>query len=301
MNHSTVKLPNFLIFGVQKAGTTSVYNYLKQHPEVYLSPVKEPNFFEKDWDQLAEQGHQFNPRQIVTFEQYSNLFEAVTNEIAIGEVSPNYLFHYKTSIGQIKRYVPNAKLIAILRNPVDRAISDYLMHVREAQSKTPLKEQIQYKANKSFVILKGKYYQAVKQYFEEFGREQVSILLYDDLRKDSQNFMQEIYQIIGVNPSFEADTSQKSQVAQMPKNEAINKLLVRKNPLRSLSATLLKPLLSEEKRQTLRSFLIGMNSKSKNEIDSFNEEKELLLDVYRDDILKLQDLIDRDLSPWLTI
>ncbi|MDJ0662831.1 MAG: sulfotransferase [Crocosphaera sp.] len=301
MDHSNVKLPNFLIFGVQKAGTTSVYNYLKQHPEVYLSPVKETNFLEKDWPKLIEQGRRFKAKKIVTFEQYKDQFKGVTNEIAIGEISPNYLFHHKTSIELIKRYVPNAKLIAILRNPVDRAISDYLMHVREGQSNTPLKEQIKYRYHKSFVILKGCYYQQVKHYFEEFGREQVSIFLYDDLRKDSQKFLQEIYKTIGVNPDFEADTSQKSQVAQLPKNEDINKLLVRKNPIRSLSATLLKPILSEEKRQKLRSFLISINSKSKKEIDSFDEEKELLLNLYRDDILKLQDLLDRDLSAWLTI
>ncbi|ACB49489.1 putative sulfotransferase [Crocosphaera subtropica ATCC 51142] len=301
MNDSDVKLPNFLIVGIQKAGTTSVYNYLKQHPQVYLSPLKETNFLEKDWPQLIEQGHQFNPKKIATFEQYKNLFEGVTNEIAIGEISPNYLFHYKTSTELIKRYVPHAKLIAILRNPVERAISDYLMHVREAQSNRSLKEQIQYRADKSFVITKGKYYQPVKYYFEQFSQEQVSIFLYDDLRKDSQKFIQDIYKTIGVNPDFEPDTSRKSQVAQVPKNKAVNNLLVRKNPIRSLSASLLKPLLSEKKRQQVRSFLIGMNSKSKEEIDSFDEEKQLLLNLYRDDILKLQDLIDRDLSPWLTI
>ncbi|WP_232826274.1 hypothetical protein [Cyanothece sp. BG0011] len=81
----------------------------------------------------------------------------------------------------------------------------------------------------------------------------------------------------------------------------MNNLLVRKNPIRSLSASLLKPLLSEKKRQKLRSLLIGMNSKSKDEIDSFDEEKKLLFNLYHDDIVKLQDLIDRDLSPWLTI
>ncbi|WP_035800782.1 sulfotransferase family protein [Crocosphaera chwakensis] len=301
MNNSDIKLPNFLIVGIQKAGTTSVYNYLKQHPEVYLSPVKETDFLEKDWEKLIEQGHQFKPKKIVTFEQYKNLFKGVKNEIAIGEISPNYLFHYKTSTELIKRYVPNAKLIAILRNPVERAISDYLMHVREAQSNTSLKEQIQYKSDKSFVIIKGKYYQPVKHYFEHFGREQVSIFLYDDLRKNSKKFIQDIYKIIGVDPDFEPDTSRKLQVAQVPKNQAVNNLLVRKNPIRSLSANLLKPLLSEKKRQKLRSLLIGMNSKSKDEIDSFDEEKQLLLNLYHDDILKLQDLIDRDLSPWLTI
>ena len=107
---------------------------------------------EKDWQELAKQGHQFKPKQIVIFEQYSELFEGVTNEIAVGEISPNYLFYHQTSIGQIKRYVPDAKLIAIFRNPVDRAISDYLMHLREALDNRTLKEQIENKADKSFEI-----------------------------------------------------------------------------------------------------------------------------------------------------
>ncbi|MGB5596332.1 MAG: sulfotransferase [Crocosphaera sp.] len=301
MTQSSTKLPNFLIVGFQKCGTTSVYNYLNQHPQVYMSAVKETNFLEQDWEKLAATGHQFKPKQIRTFEQYSQLFEGVTNEIAIGEASPNYLFKYQSSAEQIKRYVPNAKLIAILRNPVDRAISDYLMHVREAQSSTSLKEQIQHKAHKSFIILKGYYYQPIKYYLEQFSREQLSILLYDDLCKDAEKFVQEIYKIIGVDSNFQPNTSRKAQVAELPKNQAVNNLLRRKNPIRSLTATLLKPLLSEKNRQAIRSRLIAMNSKSKAEIESFDEEKELLLKLYRDDILQLQDLIDQDLSSWLTL
>ena len=87
----------------------------------------------------------------------------------------------------------------------------------------------------------------------------------------------------------------------MPKNEGIHKLLVKHNPIRSLSSSLLKPLLSKEKRQRLRSFLISMNSKSKEDMASFDEEKQLLLNLYREDILQLQDLIDRDLSAWLNL
>ena len=70
MKNSSFKLPNFLIVGIQKAGTTSVYNYLEQHPQVYTSPIKETNFLEKDWQKLAEKGHKFNSKHIVTFEQY---------------------------------------------------------------------------------------------------------------------------------------------------------------------------------------------------------------------------------------
>ncbi|MEQ8956354.1 MAG: sulfotransferase, partial [Coleofasciculus sp. C2-GNP5-27] len=76
-----MKLPTFLIIGVQKAGTTSIYNYLKQHPQIYMSPVKETNFLEKNWEELETQ----RKAKIDTFEKYCQLFEGVTDEIAIGE------------------------------------------------------------------------------------------------------------------------------------------------------------------------------------------------------------------------
>jgi hypothetical protein len=102
-------LPTFIIIGVQKAGTTSIYHYLQQHPQVYMSPVKEPHFLERDWPQLAADSPEVKQPRINTWEKYQALFAGVTDETAIGEASVNCLFHYDQSIDLIKRYVPDAQ------------------------------------------------------------------------------------------------------------------------------------------------------------------------------------------------
>ncbi|MEQ9549037.1 MAG: sulfotransferase [Coleofasciculus sp. G3-WIS-01] len=291
-------LPTFLIIGVQKAGTTSIYNYLNQHPQIYMSPVKETNFLEKNWEEIEDQ----RKAKIDTFEKYCQLFTGVKDEIAIGEASPNYLFHYESSSERIKRYVPNAKLIAVLRNPIDRAYSDYLMHIRDAIGKgkrTSLSEQIKYRADKSFLILKGFYYKHLQHFYEEFDRDKIKVYLYDDLSKDPVEFMQNMYRFVGVDDTFLPDVSKKAQVAQVPKNTAVNNILRQQNPLRTMVSSGLRFILPLEVRQNLRSRLIQMNSQDKKAAPLSPEDRQQLIELYREDILKLQDLIQRDLSAWL--
>ncbi len=291
-------LPNFLIVGVQKAGTTSIYNYLQEHPQVYMSLVKETNFLEKDWEKMPPE--QQNKNGIVTLEKYSELFANVKAEIAIGEASPNYLFHYESSAARIKKYVPDAKLIVVLRNPVERAYSDHLMHRRDAIGYRSLSEQIKHSSHKSFVLLKGFYYVPLKYYFDRFGQEQVKVFFYDDLCENPQNFMRSMYQYLGVDDNFLPNTARKAQVAKIPKNKTINNLLNRKNILRNTAANILKKVMPVESRQKLRDRLINLNSKSKQAEPLSTEERQQLIELYREDILQLQDLLGRDLSKWLT-
>ncbi|MGD1714233.1 sulfotransferase family protein [Dapis sp. BLCC M172] len=296
-----MKLPTFLVVGIEKAGTTSIYQYLNQHPQVYMSPVKETNFLERDWENF--QGKP-NPKRIDTWEKYCNLFNNVQEEIAIGEVSPNYLFHYKSSSERIIKYVPDVKMIAILRNPVDRAYSDYLMHLRDSinvEKVRSLTEQVEFRADTSFTLKKGLYYTPVKYYFDTFGKERVKIYLYNDLSEDSSTMMQDMYQFIGVDSNFIPDTSKRQQVAVVPKNQSINNLIKTKNPLRSAVSSVLKVVMPLEMRQKLRSGLINLNSGGKELKPLTSEERQLLTDFYREDIFKLQDLIQRDLSSWLAV
>ena len=112
-----MRLPNFLVIGAAKAGTTTVYQYLKQHPQVYMSPRKEPHFFSKN-------GTKDYP--IPTLEDYQALFQEASDEIAIGEASTSYLTHPQTA-ERIQYHIPHAKLIAILRDPANRTYSLYIM------------------------------------------------------------------------------------------------------------------------------------------------------------------------------
>jgi hypothetical protein len=294
-----MKLPNFLIIGIQKAGTTSIYNYLQEHPQIYMSPVKETNFFEKDWESIPVEER--NKKGIITFDDYCQLFVDVQDEVAIGEASPNYLFHYQSSAPKIKQYLPDAKLIAILRNPVERAYSDYLMHIRDAIGYRPLSEQIKYSANKSFIIRKGFYYEPLKYYYEQFRPEQIKVFLYEDFCKQPIAIMQEMYSYLGVDATFCPDVNKKAQVAKVPKNQTINNLLQRQNPLRTIVANALKTIVPLETRQKLRESLVNLNSGDKKQAPLSEEERYQLMKLYQEDILKLQDLLQRDLSVWLAV
>lgn len=294
-----MKLPTFLIIGVEKSGTTSIYNYLKQHPQVYMSPIKETSFMERDWedDRSEKKG------RIRTFEAYCALFKDVTDEIAIGEASPIYLFRYKSSSERIERYLPNVKMIAILREPVQRAYSDYLMHIRDAINfgkVGTLSEQAKFHSDTSFTIRKGFYYEPVKYFFDKFGRERVKIYLYEDLCHDSVALMQDIYRFIGVDDSFAANTSHRAQKAAIPKNILLNRLIKTRNPVRTAIASFLRLFTSEKMREKMRSSIIRLNLQEKEAIPLTSEEKEILQELYREDILKLQDLLQRDLSSWLS-
>ena len=299
-------LPNFLIFGVQKAGTTSIYSYLEQHPQVYTSPRKETDFFCRN---LAEPIGEDEPRltrggrkRILTIKDYESLFAGVTDEVAIGEASPNYLFRHKNAVAGIQRYLPTAKLIAVLRNPVERAYSDYLMHVRQVVgNRNPLAVQIKESGETSHTLLKGRYYEGMKHFLEAFGAEQVKVFLYDDLRRDSDGLMREIYEFIGVDPTFEVDTGRKQQTAQVPKNQSIHQLLQTDNLLRQAVGSVLRKVMPEERRQKLRSRLIAANSTGKEGLPLSAEDRRLLEDYYRNDVRQLQDLLDRDLSGWFEL
>ncbi len=297
-------LPNFLIFGVQKSGTTSIYTYLREHPQVYMSPLKETEFLGGEPDARNANGSpQPNRRKkIRTIQDYRALFDGVTDEVAIGEASPNYLFMHERAVPNIQTYVPDAKLMAFLRNPVERAYSNYLMNIRDlVGNRKPLAEQVKYSGESSYTLLKGRYYEGIKHFLEVFGPEQVKVFLYDDLQQDSDALMREVYTFLGVDSSFKASTHRRQQRAEVPKNQTINQLLRTRNPLRSAARAALKGVLPEAQRQKLRSRLIAANAQGKESLPLLEEDRRLLANYYRDDILRLQDLLERDLSSWLKV
>ena len=172
-------MPNFFIVGAQKAGTTSLYYYLKQHPQIYMSPRKEPHFFEgMHWD-FYRPGRMALP--VTDLADYQALFEGVTDEKAIGEASASYLYSPKAPT-LIKRSIPYARLIAILRNPADRAYSNFLHCVRAGResivdfAEALRVEEGRIKGNWGplwHYKQKGFYYAQVKRYLDTFGRDPV--------------------------------------------------------------------------------------------------------------------------------
>ena len=120
-------LPNFIIFGAIKSGTGALYQYLSHHPDIFMSPLKEPRYFARveTTNDLPSKNRKKHIG-VSTLDEYSNLFSRVKHEKAIGEASSNYIYS-KHAAEKIKNTIPDVKLIVSLRNPVDRAWAHYQM------------------------------------------------------------------------------------------------------------------------------------------------------------------------------
>lgn len=202
-------LPNFFIVGAAKAGTTSMYRYLKQHPDVYMPAVKEPHWFSRT-EPNPEQGF----RPITSEEAYLSLFEGWRGERAVGEASPSYLWDGKAP-DRIGRCVPDAKIIILLREPVDRAFSHYLADARYGIQRRPFHQALQqdyagrtkgWGISHLYVEL-GLYCAQVSRYLERFGRENVLVLFFEEVFADHGSTalaLEQVLNFLGVDPG-EAD------------------------------------------------------------------------------------------------
>ncbi len=309
---SGAAMPNFLIIGAAKSGTTALYHYLNQHPQVYMSPEKEPRFFAFEGqrpDFRSPADHQgINRCRFTSAEAYRELFRGVSGEKVAGEASTLYLYSPRAP-ENIARHVPEAKLITVLRNPVDRAYSAFLFMLRD--SREPLDdfslaledEQRRIAENwgpEYHYMSRGFYYPQLKRYFERFGRDKVRVYLYDDLMEDPESVVRDMFRFLEVDETFAPDMSSKHNVSGVPTNKALQRayLFLRgSSPLKSA----LKPLLPARLRRRMYSrALRSVQSRNLKKAPPLSPQtRRELTEAYRDDILKLQDLIQKDLSKWL--
>lgn len=302
-------LPNFLLIGAAKSGTSALYNYLGQHPEIYLSPIKGPCFFAfEDGEKVRFSGpgdQSYYDRNVITdLNGYLSLFDSVKNEVAIGEGSVLYL-DTPAAPRRIKRYIPDVKLIAVLRNPVDRAFSSFL-HLRR-NGREPLAdfaealraEETRIKSNWQHLWhykRLGFYYVHLKRYYDLFHPSQIAVYTYDAFRDHPIEVLQAIFRFLDVGSTFVPDTAIRYNVSGTPKLRALHTFLNK----RSIAKTILKSLLPGRLRQRVSHAARQWNlNPAKAELTE--ETKRHLVALYRDDILKLQSLIQRDLSSWLTL
>ena len=289
-------MPNFLIIGAMKSGTTALYYYLEQHPEIYMSPVKEPNFFSSQ--------EQENAADTVThIKTYQNLFRGASGKKAMGEASHSYLYE-PGAAAEIRRYVPEAKLIAILRKPIDRAYSHFLHMVRSgteplddfAQALQEDEEGIHKERTFQDYIGRGLYYDQLRRYFSRFPREQVRVYLYEDLRDAPISTVQDVFRFLDVNDSFVPDVSVRRNVSGHPKNKILDGLLRRQSRIKHAA----KIYLPARMRWRLSKAFDDLKTRNLVEPPPLQSDvRRQLISVYREDILKVQGLIRRDLSGWL--
>jgi Sulfotransferase domain len=184
-------LPNFLIIGAAKAGTTSLYRYLREHPQVHMSETKELKFFTS------------RTRWRLGLRWYGKQFEGAGSALAVGEASPSYTRYplYRGVPGRIARVMPEGRLIYLVRNPIDRMRSQYIHRVLQGREHRQLDEAVF--ADPSYLDV-SRYALQIEQYLSYFVAEQLLILTTEDLRTARAATLRRVYTFLGVDPGWES-------------------------------------------------------------------------------------------------
>jgi hypothetical protein len=267
-------LPNFLVIGAPRSGTTWIDKNLREHPDVYMPKHKELHFFDVHY----ERGLPY----------YESFFADWKQQRAVGEATPDYIHGQYTTRDiprLIKQHLPDVKLIASLRNPVDRAYSRFWNSKAKYEQNIGLSFEEKLRQKPEF-IREGFYGAQLQRFFELFPRERILVLLYDDMIEDPRGFMRRMYQFLDVDPDFVSGCE----------SHRVNAAAGKKYLARSQTMWLASRALS---RIRLRSLAERVRKANATPLPQMNPgTRRMLHDIYAGEIRQLQELIGRDLSRW---
>ncbi len=293
------RLPTFLVIGAARSGSTTLHDSLRQHPQVFVSPIKEPHFFSSENKKLPREtpGAPRSPR-ITDIDRYLELFDGAKPGMAVGEASVSYLYS-EDAPDRIRHYVPDVRMVAILRNPVERAYSAF-QYLRERGTEPYLDfgdaleaedERVQQNWSHMWHYRRmGFYGEQLARYYERFDPEQIHVLTLDDFVADPRGATAAVYEHIGVDPAFAPNTAVQHNVTGTPRWRVLNPLLTPNRVttrVRPFVVATLNPVVRRVKQRVL----------VKPEVPA--EPASMLARLYREDIELLGGLLNRDLSPWL--
>jgi hypothetical protein len=311
----TAKLPNFILAGAPTCGTTSLHHYLCQHPQIYMSPVKEPTYFaaadmvKRDdfmrvitrdktaFKQYVAGAMTESARYWVTeWADYQQLFKNVRQQIAIGESSVSYIW-LPSAAHAIREKLPQARLIFMLRDPADRLFSWYLMKLK-LEPRVTLRDRLRREIcdgdRGPEGLLRqldgGMYATHLRRFLEVFPREQIRIYLYDSYRTDAPAVLRDIFGFLGVSPAQPIDMTFRHNETLMPRFPVLHGWRQR-----FLGNTPLTRWLPVATQRTLHS----LYNRPRGHQSMDPEDRQMVVAYYREEILRTQDLIERDLSAWL--
>lgn len=273
-----MRFPDFFIVGASKTGTTAVCEALAKHPEICFSEVKEPNFFDSFDTSLKE-----IPSDKLS--QYQSLFHVQSPMQQLGEGSVKYLDSLDANYW-IRKYVPSAKIVIILRNPVQRIVSLYEMYTRIGIMKMGREEAF---SVSSYLTRQCLLYQKILAYIDHFSREQVLIMVFDDFLKHEEQAFQKLCQFLGCQYTPEMTWSSRNK-GGVPKSGVLSILSSRR------LVEVAKRILPRSTHGQIDNFVKSTFFK-KTSLDPI--QKETLEQFFYEDVEKIGALIDRDLcAEW---
>lgn len=289
------KLPNFIVIGAAKSGTTTLYHHLRAHPDVFMPEFKEPHYF------VSDQNLNFDV--IEDEDSYQALFEDAAQALR-GEASTGYLYFSDTA-KKIKKSIPDCKIIALVRDPSARAFSMWGHQIREGLEELTFDDAIQEELNGNTRLNNNVEYgfnycklgmtsELLLDYQKQFGKTNVFIGDYEMLRTNPQELMNQIYHFLGVKSIVQTQLQKRYNASGKPKFARLHSFLNSKSTLRSAITYPFKRLLGKRFThsiwQTLRNY--NINSGSRHEM---SKNAQMLLDNYfAEEREKLRILIHSD-------
>lgn len=299
------KLPSFFVVGAQKAGTTTLHDWLVQQPDICLPKTKETWFFNDD------------ERYAMGIDRYLSQFPVCNEEAIAGEINPEYMFFEKTP-SRIHQSIKSPKIIFLLRNPIDRAYSHYQMTVRRGYEKLSFqdallaeKERLSGGSNIFNVIhysymARGRYCEQISRYHKVLPDAKFLYVKFDDMISEGNGYAtyEGICNFIGVKSSPAiADRNVKSNQASMPRSSFLNKILYDKErPFLRTAASFMFSAIPSDIKLRIGSALDRWNQKP---LEKKEEDKKVLiapaevLDFVQDEILRLEILTGLNLKDWI--
>jgi hypothetical protein len=317
-----MRLPNFFIAGAPKAGTDLLYYQLEQHPEIYMSPLKEPCYFSaeirlenfhpslrsqaeraaaslREYLDAGAPGKRFGG-MVSDLRDYQRLFASAKDEKAIGEGSVCYLWS-ETAAAAIAHMLPKAKIILVLMDPSERAFHQYLKSLSDGTVGHSFRRHLemalkdangnegQLRPYHPFLAF-GLYTQQVRRYLDRFPADQLAISLYEDTQANYREWFAGILSFLEVSSSFappEVDVPSKPHVPRFAgMSHALHLRGIKKLAAGALPEGVKRAL---KRRRHATNHLPEL----------LPEDRAVLVTYYREDVLRLQDLIRKDLSAWL--
>ncbi len=278
--------PNFFIAGAAKSGTTTLYYYLRQHPQVFMSPRKEPYFFSRVRRKHVD--------RVIQEREYLQLFRGAEGAIAIGEASTDYLWD-ETAPYRIKEKIPEAKIILILRDPIDRAYSDYLNNVRLGVEILSFYNAL-FGEHGHYYVAMGLYFFQVKRYFEVFGRTQVLVLLFEDLKRRPIELLNNVADFLGIDrePFLPISVDTVHNAYMVPENRFLHYILKHGDFVRYVLGKMVpNSMYSDVYYKVFLPFFFKKDTTPKPPID--RKAVRFLEKVYKEDIADLEQLLERPL------
>ncbi len=282
-----MRKPDFFLVGAAKAGTTSLFQYLTQHPAIFIPSIKEPHYFSEYYDSGAP--------VLPTVDHYLRLFDDCPDGALAGDASTSYLYSVDAA-QRIRELQPAARIVAVLRNPVDRAYSLYWFNRRDLVEDLGFEAALEAETERIrenwhfrfHYVTSGQYADQVQKYFDAFGREPVRVYLFEDLRADERTLCRDIFTFLGIPADHLLDTGGRFNPSGDPRSRLLSRILTHQFPrLRRVfpkTAKMVKHRLMHVNVRPAPPMLPATRS--------------MLAETFRPDVTRLEEMIGRDLSRW---